>query len=1061
MLKRLHVRNEWRLLVRYPLLWIVLVGSVGFGWLIANGSPAETGSDAVEALRRLNLFLPSFILPFAVGALAPIFYLREVDNGMAEMFGSYPLTLPQWLAMRFGNFTALLAAICVLVQLVFATFLAAQHPDQWQLLFLQSALWFGILHVPSCLLWASAMAWLACRKANAGYLYLVAGLSWLAYLGIATVTDSPLIAGSATLWQPLKQAMLVLDPYAVTAMSSSMPETGPLQWRWLNIGIGRLLWLGVCLLLLRNIGSLPVHAQRQSDKCVAASSNMHSSAHEKLGAGHIAIHVRYFVRDRIFPLLVLGWIALLLPEAYGGMSFAEPYSRILPDSRDALNRVAWDILPLSGALLLLYAADRICRMYPATQMHELYGATPHRSVKLIAVQVASLLLIALFFVALAGLSVVCAQLLAQSPVQPSEYVLQLGLIFPRLALFAALFVAVHGLLRPRFVANLTCFMVLVFGFSSLAPALGLHHPLWKPLNTPLAMPDHYWGFAGSLGGHLPFMLFGAAASLAALLVAVAMGNRTLPSAQVRLTSLLRHPATALAAACFGFTVWQGVAIDRTLTNEGALAIPNERAELRADYERNYAHWSQTAQPDVEAISSKVDFYPNEHRVRLHSVMRLINRTEQPINHLLVGKGSLGGGGNVSLDQASVLRHDRRLEQTVFRLTRPLLPGEKLDVKFNLNVAQSGLDPASFPLALRREFSSLPIHALLPVIGFRRELTLRDAATRKEEGLPELNLIPPSRLAAAPLGSLAHDKVLLDMIVSTDQGQYAIGQGSMIRSWILGGRSYFQFRTGGPIRNAPAAFSVPLKPQSWSAGNYCIYSYSREPLSGGDPNILGVRDTLLWLDRDVAAYPGTCLHLLATPEYGSSGYALPQMVQIAHRRGFRAKPESGAGFNQIYRRAAHETAHQWFGHLLGHGIIEERAFLIESLAKYAELVMIERRHGKDAMRALVEFERDRYRQARLDPDQATAYLIDADETEDMYSRATLAFACLRSKIGDGPMLAALKSVAEDSRRNDRATTSLGFINALKAASPPEHTATINLLFLSAKPIQSAEQGLGCH
>jgi ABC-2 type transport system permease protein len=1060
MLNGVHMRNEWRLLARYPLLWIAVAGSIGFSLLIANGSPAESGSGAVGALLRLNLFLPVFILPFIVGALGPIFYLREVDHCMAEMLGSYPLSLRQYLTMRFGNFAALLATICLLVQLVFLTFLATQYPELWPNLFAQSALWFLILHLLSCLLWASAMAWLACQKANAGYLYLAAGFGWLVYLGVATATGTPLIAGSIMAWQPLKQAMLVLDPYAATAMTSPMPEAGPLQWRWLNIGIGRLFWLGVCLMLLRNIGNLPAHAMRQTDRSDAAFDKKHISGRGKLGAGHIAIHLRYFVSDRIFSLLVLGWIALLLPEAYGGMSYAEPHSRILPDSRDALNRVAWDVLPLAGALLLLYAADRICRMYQATQMHELYGATSHRFAKLIAVQHASLWLIALLFVTTAGVSVVCAQLLTQSPVQPAEYVLQLGVSFPRLALFASLFVAIHGLLRPRFIANLICFLVLVFGFSSLAPALGLYHPLWKPLNTPLMEPDHFWGFASSLGGHLPFMLFGAAVSLAALLTAVALGNRNLPSAQVRLKSFLRHPANALAAACIGVAIWQGAAIDRILRKEGALITPNERAGQRADYERNYAHWSRIAQPDVEAIRSKVDFYPHEHRVTLHSVMRLINRNEQPITHLLVGKGPLDDGGKVSLHFGSVMRRDVRLGQTVFQLTRPLAPGEALDLKFDLELAQSGLVPASFPFVIRPEFSSLPIYALLPVIGFRRDRTLRDTATRKEQGLPDLKLLPPSRLYAAAPGSLARDKVLLNTIVSTDQRQHAVGQGSMIRRWILGDRSYFQFRTDTPIRNAPALFSVPLKPQSWSAGNYSVNSYSPKPLRGNDANILATRDTLIWLDRDVAAYPGKSLHLLAIPELGLSGYALPQIVQISHRLGFRGKPENGAGFNQVYRRAVHETAHQWFGHLLGHGILEERAFLIESLAKYAELVMIERRYGRVAMLALVTFERDRYRQARLDPGQATAFLIDAEESEDMYSRATLAFACLRSKVGDGPILAALKSVAEDSRRNDRAATSLGFINTLKAASSPQHADTINQLFLSAKPIQSAEQELGC-
>src|SRR3546814_15085676 len=114
------------------------------------------------------------------------------------------------------------------------------------------------------------------------------------------------------------------------------------------------------------------------------------------------------------------------------------------------------------------------------------------------------------------------------------------------------------------------------------------------------------------------------------------------------------------------------------------------------------------------------------------------------------------------------------------------------------------------------------------------------------------------------------------------------------------------------------------------------------IAADDPNLLGMRDTLIWLDREVAPYPGKTLRLIAAPGIGSTGFAVPQAMLISHRGGFRADPAPDAGFDQAYRRAVHEPAHQWFGHLIGHGIPEERAFLVESLAKYAELVLVERR-----------------------------------------------------------------------------------------------------------------------
>lgn len=1062
MLNALHLRNEWRLLVHNPLLWIVLAAVAGFSMVIADGSPADPGSGAYGALLRLNQFIPVFILPFLAGALGPLFYLREVNHGMEELFGAYPVTPRQWLIMRVGNFVLALLAACFLAQLGFLAILVSDYPDELLNMVGYSALWLATLHAPSCLLWASVLAWLACRKANPSFIYLVAGAGWLGYLALATITGTPLISGSQVVFPQLKQALLALDPYAATAMLNSMPEAGLLQWREVNVAVSRLFWVLVCFLILRRIDHLPSHAERITAKRPAARPAFASPGWtERLAASHLGMHLQYMVRDRIFLLLIIGWIVLLLPEAYGGADYAEPLSRVVPDSRDALNRVMWDIVPAALALLLLYAADRICRMYPATRMQELYAATPHRSARLIVLQLASLAIVAALFVIMTGLSVTLAQLLAGSAVQPAEYAVQLGLRMPGFLLLCALFVAVHGLVRTRFLANLACLLLLVLGFTSLAPALGLEHPLWRPLNTPLSEPDHYWGFAGSLAGHLAYLKFWAPLCLAGLAVAVARHHRTLPFAQVRSeTAILRQPVMLFAAAGLSLATWQGLSIDRMLRQDGLLQSSEERVRARADYERKYARWSTVPQPEIASIQSQVHFDTRAKRVRFIAGLRLVNRSSAVIDQVLVGRNLIGNGGTIALPGAAILRHDTALGQTVFKLDRPLRPGDALGLGFLIELHESALAPAAMPFVVRPDFSSLPGNAILPVIGFERRMTLRDPERRAEQGLPAMRLLAPSELPVPPAGSLAGNLAEQDSIVSTDAGQYAIAQGELVRQWQAGGRSYFHYRTNGPARTIPFYFAVSHRPQQWAAGPFLLQTFTPSRLSEGDPNLTAMRDTLTWLNREVAPYPGRTLRLLAVPEIGPSGYALPQTMLISHRLGFRAGPEVGAGFNQVYRRAAHETAHQWFGHLLGHGITEERAFMVESLAKYAELVMIERRYGKTAMRALVDYERQRYRQARLDPSQASIPLIDAEDSEDMYSRATLAFACLRRLKGDEPIVAALRKVAMESQSNQRPARSIDFVRALQASSPSEHQSSIQALLLGRRPALDVFEELKC-
>lgn len=1057
----LPLRNEWRVLRRHPLIWCSLVASLLFSAAVVQGSPVDPHDGAAAALLWFNILYPMFVLPFVAGALAPIFYLREIDHGMTEIFGSYPVATRHWLAARVGTLTLLMWLIALLSQLAHLLFLFPHDPGEGAVLFAGAAKGLIILQLPNCLLWASILAWVASCKAHSGLIYVTAGLLWLGYNALAAVSGSPMIAGSGAAFEPLRHAMRLLDPYGGAALMGVVDDNGLFSSRGANLAVGRIFWLAATFALLAHIRAIPARIPHQDARRSAPNRNRQPPRARKRGApSQIGLHLRYFVRDKVFPLLILGWLALLLPDVIGGMDWAEPLSRIDPDSRDALNRVIWDVVIGAGALLLLYTADRICRLYSGTAMHELYAATPHRPARLVMVQLVGVLVAALFFVALAGLAVVAAQWALQSPIDPMEYARQLGLAYGRLALFGLFFVALHGLNRRRFVANLAGVLLVTFALSPALPMLGLHHPLWRPMGTPILAPDHYWGFGGSLAGHQSYTAFWAAIGVAALFVAVARHHRSLPFARPPLAATIRHPAIALAVLAAGAATAQAIHIDRQIARDGRILSPQQRHAWRAEYERRYAHWADIAQPDVEAIDARVDFAPSKQSVRLRAELILLNRTAKPIRAILVSRNQIDAGTTrISMPGAAQSRRDAQAGQMLFTLARPLQPGARTPLRVEVQLSQSSVASPSFPFVLRPAFNSLPAYALLPMVGYRRELLLRDPANRKEQGLPPLAILPPSRLGAQMADRVARHQLRLNAVVTTEAGHHALGQGRLLRQWSENGRPAFHYRTDAPIRAMPAFFSIAGKPVRWTHGASTLQIFSPDPMRADDPNVQGMRDALSFLGTEIGPYPGATLSLLAVPDIGFSGYALPQIVQVSHRLAFRARPTADAGFNQIYRRAAHETAHQWFGHHIGYGVAEERAFLIESLAKYAELVLVERRYGPQAMRALVAYEHDRYRTARRDLSRKVVPLIDATDNYDQYSRATLVFACLRQQLGDDAITEAIRTLAMRSRQQGRAALSIDFVAHLSAAAPSRRMA-IRLLLLGDTPIGEALESTGC-
>lgn len=1064
MLTRADWRSEWLITRRHPLLWAVIAGSTALVALAASNEAPRTDRELYESAVRLGLLVPAFILPFLAGAITPVFTLRDAEHGMDDLLAAYPQTPRDWLTVRLSSVAALLICLGAVQHLAIVGILAADHLGKFWDLLLRAGKLVALVYVPASLIWACVLARVSCAAGKASMVYLAAAFGWLAYLGLATLTDTPLIAGSFVAWEPLRTAMVLVDPYAITALVNPPPvESLPLS-RYLAIGLGRAGWLVLCYLLVRGIKTLPASLAAQ-DSSVRSPGRIRRPLPWLPGLreapGCFALLLRWTIVDKFFLLALAGWAVLVFPEVFGGMTYAEQLSQLTPDSRDALNRVMWDMAPPMGALLLLYAADRASRMSRMAGMDGLTAATAYSSWRLLAAQLACLWVVALILLVFTLLIVLSAQLAAQSSIQPGEYLQQAGQIVTGLLLTATAFVALHGIVRSRMAANLIGLVLVVLGHSSLAPAMGLLHPLWKPLSLPLEVPDHVLGLDRNWSALASFAVAWSAVCAAAMLFAVRAHHRGLPYAPVALRRVLLNPATVAIVLLLTGAAWQALAIQRMLESDFSLVSADERAQRRAAYERRYAAWLDRPQPQVAAVHAFVDFAADGGRADLRVTMQLVNRSAASIDRILVGRNLLDAPATVTIDRAAIEARDPATGQAVFRLIAPMRPGETRTLRFAARITRSPLASSRSLLILSSHFASLPAFQILPVIGYQREFSLRDPAQRVQFRLPPLAVVPPSQLGSlGPGSSLDRYQTTFETVISTPQRLHGVGPGELVRQWNEGGRSHFLFRTDRAIRNAPAFFALPWAARRWQVGSLAAEIRAPGPIGADNPSLLGMRDTLTWLNREMAPYPGRTLRLIAAPEFGSSGFALPQVMLISHRRSFRAHPAPDAGFDQAYRRAVHETAHQWFGHAIGYGVPEERAFLVESLAKYAELVMVERRYGSGAVRALVDWESDRLDRARLAPAMVTVPLLDAEDTEDMYSRATVAFACLRSRVGDAALVAALRETARSSQQTGSPVRSLDFVRALKRIAGKAGEPAIDRMLTSNLPIAVGRARSGC-
>lgn len=1042
--------NEWRYLMRQPLLWLacIILPCVAYLFAVGIGS-SDTLAD--KHLQALHMTLLMMCLPLLSGALAPLIFLRDQANDMAELI----LVTPQSTFYRLFNRLLILFLVC-------AALLLLSFIIMWLLLsqtygfngsLLTLALWdFALMALPACAFFSALACCLAQRFTSAVVIYAIFCSVWLIYIVLASMTGSPMLAGSTITSPWLFESMRLLDPFGNTALLAVYQNSeASLYGDW----VFYLNRLAYCLLaaglfytslklkpyITKHVQSLTNSDLRSQSKSIYQFTDATPSANNQL-AHLTTLAVTSLLKQRLTQFILVGWSLLMMNEILSGINYAEPLSVLNPTSLDALNRISDDVLPLLGSFLVLFWSWQLCWRNRQTAMAELIAAAPVRSGVILCSQVIALGVLILLLMLLTSIAGFVAETLANSEIQLIQYLSQLGMATLSLLLLGATFTAFHNIFRSPLVAVASCVAILVMKFTPISGSLGLTHTLWNIAASPLQPADAFWGSQQSQSVYWPFMTFWLVCTSTLIYMAMQWSHRT--------ASFINHSRWKLnisSSLLLITTLGTGWHLHSNIIAERPLMSSDMREQWRFDYEQQYISWATVVQPVISNIDATVDIFPSRGNADFTLIYTLENRSEQAIDKLLIGHYLANPLDEISLSVTHTRDYDQQLGQYRMTLAEAIKPGDNLKLSTRFTFEQPQHWPAVMHQLVKPSFSYLRGIPMLPTIGFQPQYRLRNELLRQEYGLAPLNLAKPSILFAKPQTSQPqYDWVNIHSVVSTNAQQIPLAQGNLVKQWQENERNYSEYKSKGAMRNASVWFSVPNDSIKGHSGSTILEVFSPDNSETAELNMQAMQDTLNWMTTHIAPYRGSKLSLIAMPDIGPTGYALPQIIMINHKVGFRAEPTSEAGFDQRYRRAVHETAHQWFGHDLGNGVLEDSAFLIESLAKYVELVMIEQRYGIDAMHALVDYERQRYKVAIMRSAEQTQSLVDATENYDLYSRATLVFAILREELGDALISQALQRLWQQHAYPLTPATSMDFVRILKAQLNAEQQALVDSLLL---------------
>ena len=692
----------------------------------------------------------------------------------------------------------------------------------------------------------------------------------------------------------------------------------------------------------------------------------------------------------------------------------------------------WVIVPL---LLVFFAGELVWREREA-RMGEIIDAMPGSEwAPLVGKFLGLGLVLVLFMAALTAAGVLAQAIQGHAAFEMGLYLQVLfGLQLPEYLLFALLAIVVHVVVDQKYVGHLVAIMIYVF-IAVIATMLGIEHDLLVYGASPGWSYTPMRGFAGSVWPWLWFMLYWAAWALALAVAARLLWTRGRDAG-------LRVRLGVARGRLAGSTAWVAGASAMLVLTLGGFIFYNTNvlntyrssatsAELRAEYERRYAHFAGSPQPRIAGTSLHVEIHPRRRSVDMRGSYRLVNGTTLPIDTILVSPATSGAETRrVTFDRAASLTVDDALHgQRVYVLGRPLSPGDTLTMEFETAVEPRGFRESGSDASVSPGGSYFTA-AWFPSVGYQRQRELITAADRREYGLEPRPVIASLYEADAREPASRGGGIAFEAVLGTDTGQVAVAPGALRRTWSEGGRNYFHYVTDAPIGREWAFFSAEYATREarWKDVTIRIFHHPTHT-AHLDRTVRSVSASLDYYSAQYGPYPYRHITVVENPAAPGTGLHADASI-ISHGQGFPFWiPKDAGALDFPYAVMAHEMAHQW---TLPYAMVEGAPFLSEGLAWYSAMQVVRASKGENELRRLLA---NMKQPNPFPPIRRGEPLLRALDPYMSYRRGPLSMFTLSEYIGADGVNAAIRRLVE---RHDvigaPLATTLDLYRELRAVTP---------------------------
>ncbi|MFH1004659.1 MAG: M1 family aminopeptidase [Bacteroidota bacterium] len=445
----------------------------------------------------------------------------------------------------------------------------------------------------------------------------------------------------------------------------------------------------------------------------------------------------------------------------------------------------------------------------------------------------------------------------------------------------------------------------------------------------------------------------------------------------------------------------------------------------------------------------VDIFPYDLNVFIKGTYKIKNKSNKPIDSVLVNISSELKINKLEFTSgAKIVLEDKDNGFYIYRLNKTMMPNDSTIFTMELSDITKGFSNSGNNASA--DYNGTFLNSfMLPHFGYIESDELSDDNARRKQGLPPKERVPNLRDTTQwKVNQITADAdwITYEATVSTASDQIAISPGYLEKEWTESDRRYFHYKMDAKILNFYCFLSAryEVKRDKWNAPdksgqvvNIEIY-YHKGHEYNVDRMIYAIKKSLDYYTKNFSPYQYRQIRILEFPRHAIFAQSFPNTIPYSEGIGFIADIDETDpdDINYPLYVTAHEVAHQWWAHQVIGANVQGAGIIVETMAEYSALMVMEHEYGKETMKKFLKYEMNNYLRGRSHERKKEMPMLTAEEQQYIhYNKGSVIMYALKDYIGEDSLNSAMKKyIKAAAYRDNPYTTSIEFIDYIRKATP---------------------------